>query len=59
MFNLFSPTNPAKVRKEQLYEAKRLQLEYAAQAEHAAALAAMYAARIQRLEALETPVAAS
>jgi hypothetical protein len=50
---IFSPTNPAKVRQQQLYEAERLQLEHAAAAEHHQALADMYAARIKRLQALE------
>jgi len=47
----FAPTNPEKVREQQLYEAKRLQLEHAAAAEHHKALADMYAARIERLQA--------
>lgn len=48
---MFKPVSAAKVRSEQLYEAERLHLDYAAMAEHTAALRDMYAARIARLRA--------
>lgn len=47
---IFQPTSPSKVAEQQLYEAKRLVLEHAAAAEHHAALAEMYKARIDRLQ---------
>lgn len=50
----FKPTSPNKILAEQRYEAERLALEYEAQAEHCAALAAMYRARIIRLDAIQT-----
>jgi hypothetical protein len=50
---IFTPTNPAKIVAQQRYEAERLRLEHEAAAEHHAALAVMYAARISRLNAIQ------
>lgn len=50
---IFKPTNPQKIVSQQRYEAERLRLEHEAAAEHHAALAQMYAARIDRLDALQ------
>jgi hypothetical protein len=50
---IFAPTNPAKIVAQQRYEAERLRLEHEAAAEHHAALAVMYAARISRLNAIQ------
>ena len=50
---IFKPTSPQKVVAQQRYEAERLRLEHAAAAEHHAALAVMYAKRIDRLDALQ------
>ena len=50
---IFAPTNPAKIVVQQRYEAERLRLEHEAAAEHHAALAVMYAGRINRLNAIQ------
>jgi len=50
---MFKPTTPSKIVAQQRYEAERLRLEHEAAAEHHKALAEMYAARIDRLEALQ------
>jgi hypothetical protein len=51
--NPFKPTAPLKIIAQQRYEAERLKLEHAAAAEHHAALAAMYEARINRLDSIQ------
>lgn len=50
---IFKPTNPQKIVAQQRYEAERLRLEHEAAAEHHKALAEMYAARMNRLDALQ------
>lgn len=50
----FKPTIPLKIVLQQRYEAERLRLEHEAAAEHHAALAAMYVARIQRLDTIQS-----
>jgi hypothetical protein len=50
---IFKPTSPSKILTQQRYEAERLRLEHEAAAEHHAALAAMYIARIQRLDGIQ------
>ena len=57
---IFKPTSPTKILTQQRYEAERLRLEHEAQSElHAAAskshteYAAMYAARLQRLDGIQ------
>jgi hypothetical protein len=50
---IFKPTAPNKILTQQRYEAERLRLEHEAAAEHHAALASMYIARIQRLDGIQ------
>ena len=48
--SLFQPVGASKVLQNQLFDARRLQLEHEAAAEHHQALAAMYRSRVERLE---------
>jgi hypothetical protein len=61
---IFKPTAPHKILTQQRYEAERLRLEHEAAAEHHAAaskghtaMAEMYAARTQRLDAIQKEAA--
>lgn len=52
---IFAPTDPRKVASQQLYEARRLQLEHASHAEYHAAMRDMLGQRIARLEQFTNP----
>lgn len=49
---IFRPTDPAKIIKDDLYEAKRLLLEHQKAAEYHSAMSGMLKERIVRLEAI-------
>lgn len=49
--SIFAPTDPAKVAKQQLYEARRMLLEHRAHAEYHDAMSLMLEHRIARLDA--------
>lgn len=54
---IFRPTDPAKIIKDDLYEAKRLLLEHQKAAEYHAAMAGMLKLRIGRLQSPQPEIA--
>lgn len=51
-FNPFRQPTPEQIRSKQIEDAERHALEHEANAEHCAALASMYRARVERLRSL-------